>query len=833
MKGLVKKLLDRVLGYFVSRFLQPELELVKAHHSRVAEEIKELAGAQTDEVGRVGRRTAGGEAAGDSLQLDLPTESLSLVAGERVAFTTTVRNAGPSVLNVSVDVWEPFGLGALGRPLTPMPFDMASGEQREVNWEIAGQRPSEVNLGRPWPLRFVVRRGPEECSRACLSVEVADPEPGRIYYVLTEDCETFDGGELTGDYSALPELVAMHNRNDFMDPEEYRWQMVEKPDAMNRIADKYGAKWTHFWCTSQRFAAEWAAGQSSTGRWPEVIALLDESVRRGCGRHEYAPHIHFGFEPDSAMLPQPRLIYDPETDGIIPNEFYHPETNPFHRYHGWDGGRKGFSYVKALGTFADGDSKTGSLFKACSFLARLQRGRRQPHSARAGACDFGVAAEDQRTSTLAHLRNGLIADADAGYHESIGLYPRGRQMYFCRPEDIEREMSDLSEAGLVQFKAPAVNFEAVALDQLTSWFESRLGDALLPGGGVAPGVHAVMTLTHAMVMKGGSGRMQDTEGGDFAKLDKHLEYVTTRHPEVEFGTMSEVALEFLDYYTPVLAAVVEPETERVEEGGKLLRFRIRLLGSTIPVSSERRHLVTVRPPAWVLPEEVDTVRVLSDGREVAQYSGLPSPSAPLGFEVDRRDAIYELVLHVRRPVRTASDAGAHVEQAAFAAESPTDSVSPVTEPAEPILEIPVPEVVAIERAGAEPSRGDWASVCVPGGLLRVLMNPAAGGPEPLGRGFHPLGGFPIAIAACAAAAACGDPEPLSPRLWQVEQVHARWCKPVKPEASMLGKAELVEVGEDRVRAHLETFDRASGDLVMSGSARLRRKFAEDRQNGSR
>ena len=829
MKALAKRLLDRAFGYFVSRFLQPELELVKSHHSRLAQEVRELARAQADRAEPASSRSADAAGAANTLRLDLPAESLPLEVGERVALTTTVENAGPSALNVSVAVEEPYGFGVLARPLTPMPFQLASGEQEEVNWEITAQRPSEVNLGHPWLLTFVLRRGFQECSRACLSVEVADREPGRIYYVLTEDCETFDGGELTGDYSALPELVEMHNRNNFMDPEEYRWQMVEKPTAMNRIADKYGAKWTHFWCTSQRFAADWAAGRSSTGQWPEVVALLDESVRRGCLRHEYAPHIHFGFEPDSALPPQPRLIYDPQTDGIIPNEFYHPESNPLHRYHGWDGGRKGFAYVKALGAFSDGDSKMGSLFKGCSFLARLQRGRRQPHSARAGACDFGVAPEDQHISTLAYLRNGLIAGADAGYHESIGAYPRGRQMYFCHPDDIEREISDLSQAGLVQFKAPDVNFETVALDQLTAWFERRRGDALLPDGSVAPGVHAIVQLTHAMVMKGGSGRMQDTEGGDFAKLDKHLEYVTTRRPEVQFGTMSEVALEFLDYYTPVLAAAVEPETERVEDDGRLLRFRIRLLGSTIPVSAERGHLVAVRPPAWLLPEHVESVQVLSDGREMAEQSALSSSSTSLRFQVSRRDAIYELVVHMRHPVGTASEEGACVEQADFPAHLAAGSASPSTESAEPIFDIPCPRVVEVHRAGAEPIPGDWASVLLPPGLLRLLMNPAAGASEPLGRGLHPLGVFPIAIAACAAAAACGDPEPLTPRAWRVEHVHARWCKPVTQESGMLGKAELVEVEQDRVRAHLETFDEVSGELLLSGTARLRRISGDARQ----
>ena len=826
MKALIKRLLDRVFGYFASRFLQPELELMKAQQSRLTREVAELAWARAAEGERVRRPISDAGIADGSLRLHLQTPSLSLTAGDRVSFSTSVENVGPSVLNVSVEANEPLGFGVLAAPLVPMPFDLASGEQKHVGWDITAQRPSEVNLCRPWPLEFVLRIGAEECSRTYLPVDVADPDEGRIYYVLTEDCETFDGGELTGDYSTLPDLLAMHNRNNFMDPEEYRWQMVEKPNAMNRIADKYGAKWTHFWCTSQYFAAEWAARQSSTGQWPRILELLRESIRRGCVRHEYAPHIHFGFEPDSALPPQPRLRYDPATDGIIPNEFYDPVTNPQHRYHGWDGGRKGISYVKALSTFADGDSKIGSLFKACSFLARLQRGHRQPHSARAGACDVGVAPEDQRNSTLAYLRNGLLAGSDAGYygiHGSFDAYPWARQAYYCGPDDVEAGIPDLSDAGLVQFRLPTMNFEAVTLDTLDTWFTAQWRALLLPDGSVAPGVHAIMQLTHAMVMKGGSGRMQDTEGGDFAKLDSHLEHVTTRYPEARFGTMSEVALEFLDYYTPVLAAVVQPETEQVEDGGKLLRFRIRMLGSTIPISSEHRHMVTVKPPAWLLPEQVEAASVLRDGREIAKHSELPSPCAPLSFQVDRPDAVYELALHMRQSVPTArEEGGSFPEQPEAPVPSPAGTVASTTHPAEPLLEIPCPRVIEVHRTGAEPSPGDSASVVLPAGLLRLLMHPVAGGAEPLGRGFHPPGVFPIAIACCAAAAACGEPEPFAPREWQVEHVKIRWRKPFGEDCSAVGKATLMEVKQDIVRADLETLDQASGDLLMSGTARLRR-----------
>jgi acyl-CoA thioesterase FadM len=785
---------------------------------------------------------------GDSPRLLLPMESLSMAVGDRVRLSVGVHNPGSARLNLTLDAREPFGFGVLAAPLLPMPFDLASGESSEVPWEITAQRPSEVNLGRPWQLEFILRSGQQECCRVCLPVEVADPEPGCIYYILTNDCETFDGGERTGDYRDNPQWLAMGNRNNFMDPQEYRVQMVEKPEALNLIAEKHGAAWTHFWCTSQRAAAEWAAGQSASGQWQEIIALLDDSIRRGCLRHEYAPHIHFGYEPDSGLPPQPRLLYDQETDGLIPNEFWDPKTNPQHHYHGWDGGRKGISYVKALGTFSEPDSKAGSLFRGCCHVDRLQRGRRQALCARTGAADFGLAPEDQRISTLAYLRNGLLANSDAGYYESVRQYPRGRQAYYCCADDLDREAADLSEAALVEFKVPDVRLESAHLDKLNTWFEKRW-QALLArqsaGGGcasgakagglasdssIAPGVHAIMVHCHAMLMKGGSGRMEDTEGGDFSKLDRHLEYVTTRHPEVRFATMSEVALEFLDYYAPTLIALVDPRTEQVEQEGRMVRFRIRLLGRTIPVSPQQRHLVTVRPPAWMLTEQIDRAFVLRDGQEIAGLPGLQSPRADVPFEVDRRDALYELVLHLRDPISTPSEEGSWPADSQFASfQRPDIAASGQQE----VLQIPCPRIVQVSRAHAEPTVGDSASILLPAGLLGLLLNPAAGGEDLLGRGLHPLGTFPIAIAACAAAAASGDPEPFSPSAWEVEHVRGRWRRPIKQDSALLGRAKLIEVQPSRVAAAFETFDEATGQCVMSGAVRLRKRADTGTEERSR
>src|SRR4029077_17461912 len=144
--------------------------------------------------------------------------------------------------------------------------------------------PHQVNLGRPWEVEISAQAAPltggktdgatnseipggdkdpeipGKIAGAIVAIQVPDPNPGRTFYLLTEDCETFDGGLLTGDYPSR----GMHiygNQNNFMDPEDYRVQMILKPARLNQIAERHGARWTHFYAATQRFGAEWAARQ--------------------------------------------------------------------------------------------------------------------------------------------------------------------------------------------------------------------------------------------------------------------------------------------------------------------------------------------------------------------------------------------------------------------------------------------------------------------------------------------------------------------------------------------------------------------------------------------
>ncbi len=644
----------------------------------------------------------------------------SIPLGRSAVIEVEVSNRYPHRLTTTVAAHSPFGAGLSFGPPDRQELQLEGGQTARLQFTVHADRPHEVNLGKAWEAR--ISAGEESVT---VPVLVPDPNPGRIFYLLTEDCETFDGGPLTGNYTGNETLG---NHNNFMDPEDYRVQMILKPARMNAIAERYGARWTHFYAATQRFAADWAATQSTTGEWKKVAAEMDAAVRAGSQFHEYAPHIHYDYEPDSALAPQPRLVYDRATDGILPNDYYHPQTNPTHRYHDWDGAARGHSYIKPLGDFTALDSKTGSMRKYLRHLSRLQVNRRFPLLARTGSYDFGATQADQIVSTRAYIANGLRGNSDAN---RAGSAPApGRQIFWCAEDDRYRPIVDLREARLVEF---AIHMETdfMSVERMNQWFAREWEAAR------GPGVHAILFATHAMFLAGAPDRFRSLEGAAFAELEQHLAWVREQYPQLEFATASEVLLEYLDYYTPELTAAVEPRLCGGDPAAGRYVFPIRLLGKGIRVDAAHPATVSIAAPAAFDPEEVLELRIWQDGAILG---------AAANFD-PRQQAAVTIRLCGRAPLR---------------------------------LELVIrPEAIRSVQAWfrdpefydpPEPSGADLLRIRDAADLLRVLMNPAAGHTEPLGRRLHPLGAFPLA----AAVAAAGG-KPL--------RVKLRWLRPVDPGCS--------------------------------------------------
>lgn len=637
---------------------------------------------------------------------------------------------------LTVLVKPPFGGGLSLDSDAEISIVLGRFSTKTLEFVVRADRPDEVNLSQPWALSVLAMRGGRE-EAIVVPIRVPDPEAPAIFYVLTEDCETFDGGPRTGDYGTSS---CLGNANNFMDPEDYRIQMIDKPNRMNSIADQFGAKWTHFWCAPQRFAVDWARQQSATGAWDLLAGDLDASVRNGSERHEYAPHIHFDYEPTSLLPPQPRLLYDAATDGILPNEYYDPVTNPKHAYHDWDGSGRAIRYVKLLGDLSEIDSKAGSLRKTIRYLARLQANRRYSLIARTGGLDFGIEPEDQRISTEAYLRNGLTGNSDAAFAED--QLPLPNCFYWCQEQDRNLPIERLEQARLVQL-AVSMQTDFTDVSQVNAWLTRNLRRMQRPG------VRVLTSMTHAMFMRGDPDAFRSLTGGSFDGLRKHLEYVTREHPRVRFATATEALVEFLDYYSPELKAYVSPGLLQGESS--TIEHSVRLLGRGIRV--DQGHPATLACPLPPIYEagEIEMMTLIADGVEIGQMRPTDVSSRPQ-INATLTSRPNELRLRVTlRPEVASSGWLTHA--------GPIRAQEPAEPKRGPLLRVRPPE------------RGVYSL-----DVLRLLMHPAAGGEEPLGRRIHPVGCYSVGISLHQAFSGRNEFEPCKLKL--------RWRK-VPPDAGEL------------------------------------------------
>lgn len=547
-------------------------------------------------------------------------DALSAVLGQAVTVAADVENTSPRPLaGVTVALVEPYGYGLTAMGDTAQTVaSLAPGEKRRLTWQVRAQRPDAVNLGQPWAATFAVNGA---AVPAKTLVAVADNRPGKVFYVMTEDLEAID----SAGYAA-----AWGNADGWLQPQELTVQMVIKAERINAIAEKYGARWTHYIAWPLVNAARWAAGQSATGEWQRAADAIARSVREQSARgHEYGLHLHSDYDP---FLPGNLLSYNPAVDGLWAN----------HLRHGWAHSLGG------EGSYLDYSSRTGFLYAYQRQLSELEDASPygQLITARAGSFDFGDGAASEAMSTRAYRRVGLLAGSDAdGNRGGVTAGDWRQAIYLARPDDINAPAVDLKATGLVEFRPTPrdfIQYDGQSAAAMNAKADQGLA-AYGAGGRVAPGVHAIVGFTHVMFIMG-QGDWKSTEGGQFAALDGHLAYLKERYADkglLAFATAGELVRAYLDYYAPEPVAVYGP---RLTGGWLKSEYAINLLGRDIPIDAAHPHKVAVKYPLF-LRYSAFRAAVLKNGQPVSVTWGLPSPENDVVFTADDRDAKYTLVVY--------------------------------------------------------------------------------------------------------------------------------------------------------------------------------------------
>lgn len=550
------------------------------------------------------------------LQLQVIDTSTHQSMGQEFTITTQVTNTDKIAQQmVAVRALEPYGWGVVVKEPVQTIESIAPGETKVMQWVVTAQRPTGVNLGKPWELGFQIEGGAQQ---ETTYVAVEDPRPGKIYYVLTDDLEPIDGAGYAKAYG---------NQNAWLDPEEFQIQLVQKAERLNTIAETHGAKWSHYIAWTAVTGAQWASTQSATGAWPPVIESLEQSVRNQSAKgHEYAIHMHSDYDP---RFPNAILQYNDDTDGFWAN----------HRRHGWA------HNLPELGTPDDIASRTGSLYYYHARLAELMRGSGQGQiiATRVGSFDFGDVAAEESKSLEAYRRVGLMAGSDAdGNQGGITAAGFATSLYFTGADDINKPARDLRQIGILQFKPNPEVYIAYDVDSanLLNQKVSEGISAYTRQGRVVPGVHAIVGFTHTMFVMG-EGDWQTLEGGQFAEIDRHLHYVRQNFVEpgvLHYATSSELAKAYWDYYTPELMTVYGPEGR---QGRGTYVYPVQLLGSQIPVDEGHIHGVKMKYPLY-LRDKAYKIEVRKNGQVIMKTWGLPTPYNDIVFSVDDRTATYTM-----------------------------------------------------------------------------------------------------------------------------------------------------------------------------------------------
>lgn len=516
---------------------------------------------------------------------------------------------------------EPYGHGLVVANLVGSKIDqLGPEEKRRISFKVRAQRPDAVNLNKPWTLKFSVNEQEVETQ---VQVAVADKRPGKVFYVMTEDLEPIDGaGYPTG----------WGNRNSWLEPEEYLGQIVHKSEALNKIADKYGAKWTHYIAWPAVKAAQWAGKQSQTGQWPKVVAAIEGSVAQEANRgHEYGIHFHSDYDP---YLPGNVLSYNEKVDGLWAN----------HLKHGWA------HSVLAEGNFNDYASRAGILYDYQRILDKLVSGSGQGQmlTARAGSFDFGNGSADEAISTRVYKKVGLwgSSDADGNMGTAVAAGEFGKEIYFAAADDINLPTQDFANLGIIEFRPTPkqpIAYDSQSIGIMNGKTDQGMQFFTVGNQGVKPGVHAIIGFTHAMFVMG-QGDWRSTTGGQFQALDDHLGYVKKEYVDkglLQFATASQLVEKYLDYYTPQLLGIYG---KTLSDGQGVAEYEIKILGSDILVDGDHVHQVFVKYPLY-LRESAYRISILKNGQPIYSTWGLPTPYNDIAFIVNDRDAVYTMKIY--------------------------------------------------------------------------------------------------------------------------------------------------------------------------------------------
>ena len=466
----------------------------------------------------------------------------------------------------------------------------------EIVFDVIAKRPSTVNLNKPWVLN-VIFYNESYWTNKLIFFEVEDESEGEIYFVLTEDHETsYRSGKILNE-----------TRFDIT-LEQARVDLIDKSAFANKVANRYGIKWTHMIDVGTALGLMRFAGSVDTN-WNKFYEDLKNyytsAYRSG---HDCQLHIHLVALPESYFF---CYNYSKSTKNLVFVPDKKKRFFPLKQQNSWA------NVVPVYGNPKKIDTRLGSLTFIKNELENILCSESPNHRAvlfRAGQWDLGNNIGEIETSALALKKAGILADssamADDNKWQNNFNYgrPPHKTAFFCCKNDLRREAKSLQECGIMEIvpvnmpqgRHPVTpqSSPKIICKAYKSFFDDKK---------IKPGRHIIMEIEHIVTINNERNKdILDSNYGSWKYIKDHFEKISKECNRLKYVKASEAIYSFFDYYSPELIVKLEkPLVFRDELNNTVkLIYNIRFLGEGIITKKAKRYKVEIPMPHI----KIDTIR---------------------------------------------------------------------------------------------------------------------------------------------------------------------------------------------------------------------------------
>ena len=486
--------------------------------------------------------------------------------------------------NLTLKPVEPYGYGVTCPIKEVLIPSLNESQNFSYVFTLNATRSNEVNLNQFWVFGFNISNTTYSNQKDFL-VNVTDPSEGKIYYLLTEDLE-YKSPDLSGDYD---------DGDNYVEWNEIQIPMINKSKKIEEIAEIYNASWNHMLCVNCVYVAEEGEKKGSsnwTGLYERLLNRITDSVAHG---NQINPHIHMDKGATDFSL-YGKYTWNNSYDAFFFNE---TGTDSFAHVLGNVGG---YNYSEF------NTSRTAVLYdhiKLIEKYGRLANPSFRTFFFRSGGYDVGITSTDEYKTIQAFKKVKILADTDDpcnGATDARAGRAYGENEYFTKTNDLNSNTNSLNSIGVLEMSmTPSpqkIGYDrenTVSLNTKVNkgWTYFSSNEI------VNSGVHFIVGFTHTIYMSGDAG-WNDLTGGNFSKLQEHLNNISQTYPKIIIGKSTDAVLDYYDYYYPEPLAIRWTEYDILTNSkyNQTSRYDIRILGHDIPVDANHTFNLSVKYPAY-------------------------------------------------------------------------------------------------------------------------------------------------------------------------------------------------------------------------------------------